>query len=68
MAADCQKVMHIRAVLKKKSLDFLGSNFFNIRMPTKSLGTLPVNITLNLNCSAEKCIIVGLFSYWVVFF
>lgn len=59
MVADCQKVMCVRAVLNK-SPDFLGSNFFNIRMPTKSLGALPVNITLNLNCCAEMCVIVGL--------
>lgn len=66
MAADCQKVMRVRAVLNKRP-DFLGSNFFNIRMPTKSLGSLPVNITLNLNCCAEVCIIVGLGLFGVVF-
>lgn len=64
--AECQKVMRVKAVLNK-SPDFLGRNFFYIRMPTKSLGALPVNITLNLNCCEEMCITGAGFA-WLLFF
>jgi len=69
MVADCQKVMRVRAELNK-SPDFLGSNFFNIRMTAKAFGALTVNINLKLNCCAEMGIIVGLdlFGCWFGYF